>query len=263
MKIHHLRNATCIIEAGSQWILVDPMLSEQGALPPFSVMRHHARRNPTVPLPPNAPQLLENVTHCLITHSHTFGLKALQHTDHLDTPGEALLRRRSIPVACRVGDAEYLRKQGLQIATILEYWQPKPFLGGEITAIPAQHGRGWIHKIMANGAGFYLRLPGEPSLYISGDTVWTADVERALKELKPDIAVVAAGSASVDVGGPILMPLEDIITFVQNAPKRVLANHLDALNHSPTTRAQLKQELEKRGLLSKTIIPQDGESVSI
>ena len=59
------------------------------------------------------------------------------------------------------------------------------------------------------------------------------------------------------------MPLEDIITFVQNAPSKVVANHLEALNHCPTTRAQLKQELETRGLLSKTIIPQDGESVSI
>jgi L-ascorbate metabolism protein UlaG (beta-lactamase superfamily) len=116
---------------------------------------------------------------------------------------------------------------------------------------------------MANGAGFYLKLPDEPSIYISGDTVYTDDVERALTEFKPDIAVVASGSASLDVGGPILMPLEEIITFIQEAPNKVIANHLESLNHCPTTRSQLKQELEKRDLLSKTFIPHDGKTLTI
>lgn len=62
---------------------------------------------------------------------------------------------------------------------------------------------------MANGAGFILQLPDEPSIYISGDTVYTKDVKRALKEFRPDVAVVAAGSASLDVGPPILMSLDE------------------------------------------------------
>ena len=37
MKIHQLRNATFIIESGSNHILVDPMLSEKGNLPTFTV----------------------------------------------------------------------------------------------------------------------------------------------------------------------------------------------------------------------------------
>jgi len=88
-----------------------------------------------------------------------------------------------------------------------------------------------MHNFMANGAGFYLKLPNEPSIYISGDTVYTDDVERALTEFKPDIAVVAAGSASLDVGGPILMPLEEIIIFIKTTPHKVIANHLEALNN--------------------------------
>ena len=64
---------------------------------------------------------------------------------------------------------------------------------------------------MANGAGFFIQLPDEPSLYISGDTVYTQDVERVLTEFQPDIAVMAAGSASLDVGGPILMSLEEFL----------------------------------------------------
>ena len=219
--------------------------------------------NPTVPLPENASQILDKVTHCLITHSRTFGIKALQHTDHLDAPGESFLRDSNIPVVCREQDAAYLGKYGINIETALSYWLPKQMPGGEITAIPALHGRGWIHNLMANGAGFYLQLSGEPSIYISGDTVYTKEVERALTELKPDISVVAAGSASLDVGGPILMPLEEIVTFVRAAPGKVIANHLEALNHCPTTRSQLRGTLEENGLSSKTFIPDDGETLTI
>ncbi len=262
MKIHHLRNATFVIESGTHYILIDPMLCKKGVLPPFARFRHKSQKNPLVSLPENASEILKKVTHCLITHSQKFGIKALQHTDHLDAAGEAFLRENNIPVVTREQDTSSLKKYGLSVEVALSYWQPVEFLGGEITAIPALHGHSWIHNLMANGAGFYLQLPGEPSIYISGDTVYTKDVERTLTELKPDIAVMAAGSASLDISDPILMPLEELVTFVQTAPKIVIANHLEALNHCPTTRLLLKQTLEKNGLLSKTLIPDDGEVLS-
>ena len=53
MKIHHLRNATFVIESGSNCILIDPMLSGKGELPPFALFRHKPKRNPTVSLPEN------------------------------------------------------------------------------------------------------------------------------------------------------------------------------------------------------------------
>ena len=261
MKIHHLRNATLVIESGEKYILVDPMLGARGSLPPFSRFRFTALRNPLVDLPPGAGSVLAKVTHCLITHSQKFGIKALQHTDHLDTPGEDFLRKNNTPVATLARDAGVLKKYGLNIQTELEYWKPQPLLGGEIIAVPALHGHSWVHNLMANGAGYVLRLPGEPSLYISGDTVYTSEVERALRELQPDIAVMAAGTATLDISTPILMVMDELLQFVRQAPGKVVANHLEALNHCPTTREQLKQELENNGLLSKVSIPNDGEVV--
>lgn len=142
MKIHQLRNATFVIESGDYYILIDPMLSEKGDLPPFSWFRHKSRRNPIVPLPDNSKQILERVSHCLITHSNTFGIKALQHTDHLDSAGESFLKEKKIPTVCRVQDSEYLAKYGIQVEAALSYWQPKSFLEGKVTAVPAQHGHG-------------------------------------------------------------------------------------------------------------------------
>ncbi len=263
MIIHHLRNATFVIESGENCILVDPMLGPKGALPPFARFKHKARRNPTVELPDNADTILDRVTLSLLTHSQKWGIEALTHSDHLDAKGKAFLKEKQIPVACPAGDAAYMEKNGIQVAAAPAHWQSLSLAGGKITAVPARHGHGWIHRLMSNGAGFFLELPGEPSIYISGDTVYTEDVNRALTELKPDVAVVAAGSASLDVGGPILMPMEEILTFVRTAPGRVIANHLEALNHCPTTRTGLISELEKQGLVSKVLIPSDGETLEL
>ncbi len=56
---------------------------------------------------------------------------------------------------------------------------------------------------------------------------------------------MASGSASLDISDPILMPLEELVTFVRTAPNIVIANHLEALNHCPTTREQLKKNWKR------------------
>lgn len=263
MNIHHIRNATCVIETKNQRILVDPMLSDKGELVPFSFIRFTRMRNPTADLPQSTDKVLAGISHCLITHCQTFGIKALQHTDHLDAKGEAFLTEHNTPVICRKDDADYLKKYKLNVEQALEYWQPQGFAQGRIVAVPAQHGHGWNHHLMANGAGFYIELPEEPSIYISGDTVLTSDVKQALGELKPDIAVAAAGSAQLDIGPPILMNIEEVLEFTKLAPGKVILNHLEALNHCPTTRKDLRKKLQEQGLLQKVFIPADGETISV
>lgn len=98
------------------------MLSEKGTLPPFARFRYKSQRNPLVSLPVNASEILNKVTHCLITHSQKFGVKALQHTDHLDAAGESFLRKKNIPVITRELDASYLKKNGLTVEVALKYW---------------------------------------------------------------------------------------------------------------------------------------------
>lgn len=261
MKIHHLRSATFIIESGETFILIDPMLGKKGSMPPFSVIKAKAAKNPTVEMPSNADEPLNKVTHSLVTHSQTFGIKALQHGDHLDPAGEAFLTSRNIPVATPAKDKAYLEKYGLNIKWGIEDWQTIDFLGGKLTAVPALHGHGWIHKVMANGVGFFLELPNEPSIYISGDTVLTNDVKRALNEMKPDITVVAAGRARMDVGQPLLMSIDEVMEFIRLSPNKVIANHMEALNHCAVTRTILKQAIDKNGLSDKVLIPADGETL--
>ena len=252
MKVHHIRNATMVIESGKKVILVDPMLGKKGASAPFTLFRFKPRRNPLVDMPVNAMDIIDKTTHCLITHLHP---------DHLDKEAVLFLKSKDIPIVCSVKDEVILNKKGLNIAQSLEYWAPQDFLGGKITGIPAIHGYGFIAKLMGNVMGFYLELPGERSMYISSDTVYTEHVERVLKEMKPGISVVASGSAQLDVGQPLLMRMDDIIRFVKTAPGSVLANHMEALDHCPTTRQQLEAELAKNHLADKVFVPRDGESI--
>lgn len=263
MKLHHIRNATFIIESKKHFILIDPMLSAKGELPPFSVFKHKMQKNPTVELPDDTKEILDKVTNCLITHSQTFGIKALQHLDHLDSKGEEFLVAKNTPVLTLQKDALYLKKYNLNVTKSLNFWETEEFLGGTITAVPAQHGYGWIHKLMANGAGYFIKLKDEPSIYITGDTILTDDVKKAIEKFQPDIVVVAAGNASLDVGDALLMSLDDVVELVKLSPKKVVANHLEALNHCDITRDALKQRLKNENLLQKVFIPNDGECVEV
>ena len=252
MKIHHIRNATLVIETADKVILVDPMLSKKGEMgPSFTLFRFKPQRNPIIDLPSNAMEIIEKTTHCLITHLHP---------DHLDKKAEQFLRSANIPVICSLKDEKVLRKKGLNVIQIIDYWKRTDFLGGKIEGIPARHGYGFIAKPAGNVMGFYIELPNEPSVYISSDTIYTKDVEKVLKEYQPSINVLATGSAQFDIFKPLLMTMEDILRFIKDAPGKVIANHMEAVNHCPTTRNQLKNEVLNLELSEKVFIPNDGES---
>ncbi|RUT78992.1 MBL fold metallo-hydrolase [Ancylomarina longa] len=254
MKIHHLRSATFVIESNNNFILVDPMLGKKGSIPPFAFFRHKPRKNPYVSMPANSTDILSKVTHAVITHLHP---------DHLDAKGYEFLKNKNIPVTCNQLDKKKLIKKGLNVVSSLEYQKPTDFLKGKIIGIPARHGYGFIAKPMGNVMGFYIELPDEPSIYISSDTIYTNDVENTLVDLKPDISVLAAGSAQFDIGGPLLMNIADIAKFITNAPNKVYANHMEAVNHCPTDRNKLKQLVAKLSAVEKVIIPGDGESFEL
>ncbi len=53
----------------------------------------------------------------------------------------------------------------------------------------------------------------------------------------------------------LLWSFEEILEFIRLSPSKVIANHLEALNHCPITREQLKGELKKNNLLEKVYTP--------
>lgn len=255
MKITQVRNATLIIEFGEVRLLLDPMLAGAGQLPGLKLLTRSRRRNPLVELPDNAGTLLEGVTHCLITHCQK------GHFDHLDRAGVRWLRERRLPVICMAEDTDYLRRLRLNVHQVLSAQTASPLLGGSVRPIACLHGEGFIGRLMAHGHGYFIQMPGEPSLYIAGDTLLTDAVRHCLSVLAPDISVLPAGGAQFDMGGPIIMGQEDILSALRLSQGIVVANHLEALDHCPVTRRELLQEAARQGLGERLRVPADGETL--
>lgn len=251
MTFHHLRNATAILETSTDSILIDPMLGEVGSIEAFTNTRFPPLRNPLIKLPENADALLNKTTHVLITH---------QHADHLDEAGFLFLKENQLKVTCSVLDAQDLKAKGLKVTQELYYNQPQTFLGGIIEGIPATHGYGKVAELMGNVMGFYMQLPDEPSLYWASDTILTDAVTNILVNKIPDLSVIPCGSAQLDTYEPILMTQNDILKFINLNFGMTICNHLEALNHCPTTRDALKNALKTKKLINKVWMPEDGES---
>lgn len=261
MQITQLRNATVIMQTGDKHILVDPMLAARNALPPLRLLDGIRRRNPIVELPAQAEAALETVTHCLITHCQK------GHFDHLDRAGKRWLRQKQIPVICTPHDAVFLRQRGLNVQPLpVDHAEPSPFLGGTIRTVRCTHGEGWVGKLMEHGVGYFIELPGEPSLYLAGDTILTPGIRAFMVEHQAGVSVIPAGGARFDVGQDVIMGIEDVIAFtrlVQPSQGVVIANHLEALSHCPVTREELTTAAASAGVASHLRIPQDGETVEI
>ncbi len=150
LNIHHIRNATMVLETENEVILIDPMLGDIGIMTSFTLFRHKVRKNPTVQLHENVNAILERVTHCLITH---------QHPDHIDSKGIQFLIKNNIPITCSIKDEKALTRRGLNIVQTLKYWEKQTFLGGTIEGIPAKHVYGFVSKLMGNVIGFFIKLP--------------------------------------------------------------------------------------------------------
>lgn len=256
MRIHQIRNATILVDFGEMRLLVDPMFADRHAVPPLRLFRYRGR-NPAVPLPENAWPLLESATHCLITHFQK------GHFDHLDRAAAKWLRSRDLPVVCTPRDAEVLAKKGLRTRPLQhDHAQAHSFFDGTIRTTPCRHGRGLVGMLMEHGVGYFIQMPGEPSLLLTGDTILTPDLEHFLETHRPDVVVAPAGGARFDVGGEIIMNAQDMVALARRTSGTIVANHIGAISHCPVTRADVLRAATLAGMAGRILAPADGTSLT-
>ncbi|HLO02029.1 MAG TPA: MBL fold metallo-hydrolase, partial [Symbiobacteriaceae bacterium] len=220
------------------------------AMDPVGNAANHSRI-PMLPLPIPVDELLAGVDAVLLSHLHR---------DHFDEAAAALLPK-ALPILCQPVDAQQLSERGFQ--TVLPLADASEHLGIEFIRTDGRHGIGLIGQKMGTVSGFVLRAPGEPVLYIAGDTVWCGAVRESLETFRPDVVVVNAGAAQYLVGTPITMDGLDIARVCATAPEAaVIATHMDTINHCLLTREGLRADLTKRGLVDRVLIPADGETLS-
>ena len=251
MRLRLIRNATLAVKVAGRYLLVDPMLDPAGARPPVEDTPN-PRRNPLVELPEPAEVVAAGVDAVLVTHLHR---------DHLDDTAVALLPT-GVALFCQPEDAGALRERG--------FADPRPvdpereWNGVHLTRTAGRHGTGAIGEAMAPVSGFVLAAAGEPTLYVAGDTIWCDEVRTAIDRHRPDVVVVNASGARFSEGDPIVMTTDDVVAVARHATDaRIVAVHLEAINHCLETRADLHQRLHEEGLAGRVTVPEDGAEVPL
>jgi len=249
MQLQLLRHATLLIEYANMRLLVDPMLSDAGAMSPIQ-NSPQPRNNPLAPLPCPVEQALDGVQAVVVTHTHR---------DHWDDAAIQLVPK-DLPLFCQPEDLG--KMEGARFVNAAAVHDARNWSRICITRTGGQHGTGEIGRAMAPVSGYVLQSEGEPTLYIAGDTIWCEDVSAAISKFKPEVIVVNAGGARFLEGDPITMAPEDVIHVCRAAPRAtVIAVHMEAINHCLVTRAELARETRQAGVMVS--IPQDGELVSL
>lgn len=244
-----VRNATLVIEYAGKKILVDPMLSPKGAIDSWAGIQ----KNPTVELTIPVEEIVKDIDLVIVTHTHE---------DHFDKPASSTLNK-SVELIMQPADKEFFKKEGFINATVVE--GQKVWNGITINRVEGKHGSGKVLEMMGKTSGFVLQAKNQPTVYIVGDTIWNEDIKKDIETFKPDYIIVNSGGALMKdfSDTPIIMnEVQTMALIAASGKAKVIAVHMDALDHCFTTRAILKKKASELKIgQDKLIIPEDGEKL--
>lgn len=251
--IRLLRHATLIITIGNKKLLVDPMLSAKDAMDPVANCGNDIRIPMTdFPITGEAlNELLRQTDAVVITHTHR---------DHWDAAAQQLIDKDK-PIFCQPSDLEKIKSQGFQQVTAIGsslQWE-----GIAISRTGGRHGTGEIGKKMGEVSGFVFSH-AHHSIYLAGDTIWCDEVKEALDKYHPAYTIVNAGAAKFLTGDPITMTPEDILRVHEQLPStKIIAVHMDTVNHCFVKRIGLKREMAGIDWQQNLLIPDDGALIEM
>ena len=247
-----IRNAAALLAFGGHRVLIDPALDPAGARPPVPNTPNQ-RPNPLVELPEGWQDHVDAADALVITHLHQ---------DHFDATSAEVLRK-DLPLFGQPDDGGRLAERGFTELRPVD--REATFEGVMLTRTAGHHGTGAIGRAMAPVSGFVFAAPGEPTVYVAGDTIWCEEVAEAIERHRPKVIVVNASGARFLESDPIVMTAEDIAQVYAAAPDAlIVVVHLEAINHCLETRQHYRERLPALGVdMDRVRIPADGETVEI
>ncbi|MHC8305944.1 MBL fold metallo-hydrolase [Pseudomonas sp. PB3P13] len=255
VDLQQVRNATVKITYGGTTFLIDPMLAKKGTYPGFENTYRSNLRNPLVDLTESPEKVISGVDAVIVTHTHL---------DHWDDAAQKALPKDIPLFAQHEEDAQLIRSQGFKNVRVLT--DEAEFGGVKITKTGGQHGTDEMYAVPAlakplgEAMGVVFQAPGYKTLYLAGDTIWRKEVDQAIEKYHPEVIVLNAGKAKMTgYEGAIIMGEEDVLRASQAAKNaKIVAVHMDAVNHMSLTRQELRTYVKKKGIETRVDIPEDG-----
>lgn len=210
-------------------------------------------------MPESPAEVIAGVDAVIVTHTHL---------DHWDDAAQQALPKDIPLFAQHEEDAQLIRSQGFKNVRVLK--DEAEFGGVKITKTGGQHGTDEMYAVPAlakplgEAMGVVFEAPGYKTLYLAGDTVWRKEVDQAIEQFHPQVIVLNAGKAMMSgFEGSIIMGEDDVLRAAQTAKDaKIVAVHMDAINHMSLTREQLRSYVKKQGIEGRVDIPEDGASLA-
>lgn len=225
MRVTRIGGPTVLVEWEGWRILTDPTFDPPGRTYRFALgTTSRKTTGPAVPL-----DELGEIDVVLLSHH--------QHADNLDDAGRAALGRATT-VLTTVAGARALAHpdvRGLaagQATTLTD--EGKPALTVEAT--PGRHGALIARPVVGPVAGFALTLDAapRPGLWMTGDTVLSGRLRRAVADMRPDVALIHVGAVRFPLSGRLRYTMDaaealELIELVD--PGAAVPVHVEGWSH--------------------------------
>lgn len=265
MKIQLIRNATMKINYGAETFLTDPMLADAKTYTGFLDREHLV--NPTSDLPITQENILEGITSVLVTHTHIPSENQGGPSDHFDQVAVELLQK-DLRVYAQPFDLKGLKRVGFKnIITIDDVTTLDSIT---ISRVEGRHADiDQLLPLVGDSSAYVLQAPNEPTVFWTGDTLLTKEMKAYISNLQPDVCIVHAGGAAlpIDANGnmsQLVMNADDTIELAKLVPHaKVVAIHMEALDHCPVTRQELLEKATANNLQDRILIPNNGDVINL
>lgn len=250
MQLQLIRNATLRLNYGGHVVLIDPHFAKKHSLPSFRGIAE----NPMVALPEDPTQTIQDIELVIVSHLHT---------DHFDQVAQELIPK-GIQLFCQPTNDEYIQSKGFTNVQVIEnevVWQ-----NITIQRTNGHHGSGVVLQAMGKVSGFVFKAEGEPTVYWAGDTIWYTEIAQIIERVQPDV-IITHSCGAVWGDDPILIVMDDqqTVEVCKAQPSaKVVAVHMETLDHSTITRAQLRETANSAGISAEQLfIPADGDILTL